>query len=167
MIKKLSSVLLSILLLASTGCASIFSKSNYPISINSSPSEAKIVVTDRDGIEIYSGNTPATIKLKSSSGFFKRARYQVVFSKSGYDTKTVPIYFKTDGWYWGNILIGGILGMVIIDPATGAMYKLETEFLNETLTLSMASVEEQFKIYEIKDIPLEWAERLVKIDRMY
>lgn len=29
-----------------------------------------------------------------------------------------------DGWYWGNILFGGLIGMLAVDPATGAMYKL-------------------------------------------
>ena len=30
-----------------------------------------------------------------------------------------------DGWYAGNILIGGLLGLLIIDPATGSMWKLD------------------------------------------
>jgi hypothetical protein len=30
-----------------------------------------------------------------------------------------------DGWYWGNLLIGGIIGMVFVDPLTGAMWKLD------------------------------------------
>ena len=29
-----------------------------------------------------------------------------------------------DGWYIGNILFGGLIGMLIVDPATGAMYNL-------------------------------------------
>ena len=127
---KTASVLLSSSILF-TSCASIVSKSSYPISINSAPSEAQIVIKDKKGIEIFSGQTPATLKLKSGSGFFGKARYQVTFTKSGYQTKTVPVEFKLNGWYFGNLLFGGILGMLIIDPATGAMYKLETEFLNE------------------------------------
>ena len=38
-----------------SSCASIVSKSSYPISINSAPSEAKIVIKDKKGIEIFSG----------------------------------------------------------------------------------------------------------------
>lgn len=30
-----------------------------------------------------------------------------------------------DGWYIGNLLFGGLIGMLIVDPATGAMYKLD------------------------------------------
>jgi hypothetical protein len=29
-----------------------------------------------------------------------------------------------DGWYIGNILFGGVIGFLIVDPATGAMWKL-------------------------------------------
>ncbi|MGB4473950.1 MAG: PEGA domain-containing protein, partial [Bacteroidales bacterium] len=119
-----------------SSCASIVSKSTYPLSINSSPSNAKVSITDKKGKEIYLGNTPATVKLNAGAGFFSKAEYQVKFSSPGYDDKIVPITFKLDGWYFGNLLLGGVLGMLIIDPATGAMWKIETEFLNETLSKS-------------------------------
>ena len=147
-----------------SSCASIVSKSSYTISINSVPSEAKIVIKDKKDIEIFSGQTPATMQLKAGSGFFGKARYQVTFTKNGYDTKTVPVEFKLDGWYFGNILLGGLIGMLIIDPATGAMYKLETEFLNETLVQSTASVQkEELKVYALNEIPTEWKNHLVEV----
>jgi hypothetical protein len=167
MIKK-SYLKMTAVFMASTflfsSCASIVSKSSYPISINSAPSEAKIVIKDKKGIEIFSGQTPTTMKLKAGSGFFGKARYQVTFTKNGYDTKTVPVEFKLDGWYFGNILLGGLIGMLIVDPATGAMYKLETEFLNETLVQSTASVQkEELKVYALNEIPTEWKNHLVEV----
>ena len=156
--------ILSILLL--TGCASIVSKSSWPITINSSPSDAKISIKDKKGIEIYTGNTPATLKLKSGAGFFSKARYQVTFEKVGYDKKVVPIEFKLNGWYFGNIIIGGPLGLLIIDPATGAMFKLETEFLNESLTKSITSVEtKELKLLDINKIPTEWKNHLILVSK--
>ena len=153
-------------LLFATSCASIVSKSSYPISINSTPSEAKITITGKKGIEVYRGNTPATLKLRAGSGFFSKAHYQVKFEKDGYDTKTIPVNFKLDGWYFGNILIGGLIGMLIIDPATGAMYKLDTEFLNETLFQSTASINRtELKVYGINEIPIEWSEHLVMVGK--
>ena len=149
-----------------TGCASIVSKSSWPITINSSPSEAKISIKDKKGIEIYTGNTPATLKLKSGAGFFSKARYQVTFEKVGYDKKVVPVEFKLNGWYFGNIIFGGPLGLLIIDPATGAMFKLETEFLNETLTKSVASVDtKELKLLDINNIPAEWRNHLVLVSK--
>lgn len=157
-----ASILLSSSILF-TSCASIVSKSSYPISINSAPSEAQIVIKDKKGIEIFSGQTPATLKLKSGSGFFGKARYQVTFNKSGYQTKTVPVEFKLNGWYFGNLLFGGILGMLIIDPATGAMYKIETEFLNETLLPTKTTASNELRVYNIGEIPAEWKNHLVSL----
>jgi hypothetical protein len=154
----------SILLL--TGCASIVSKTSWPITINSSPSEAKISIKDKKGIEIYTGSTPATLKLKSGAGFFSKARYQVTFEKAGYEKKVVPIEFKLNGWYWGNIIFGGPLGLLIIDPASGAMFKLETEFLNETLTKSVASVDtKELQLLDINNIPAEWKSHLILVSK--
>lgn len=145
-------------------CASIVSKSSYPISINSAPSEAQIVIKDKKGIEIFSGQTPSTLKLKSGSGFFGKARYQVTFSKAGFQSKTVPVEFKLDGWYFGNLLLGGFIGMLIVDPATGAMYKLDTEFLNETLIPLNPTSSAELKFYDINEIPTDWKKHLVVIE---
>jgi hypothetical protein len=158
-IKSTAYLMAAVLLLSS--CASIVSKTSYPIAINSTPSEAQISVTDKKGKEIYLGKTPAAISLASGAGFFSKAEYQVKFSLPGYDTKVIPIAFKLDGWYWGNILIGGLLGMIIVDPATGAMWKLSTEFLNERLTKSpTASIEPEFIILDVNNIPEHWKDHL-------
>lgn len=161
--KSVFTLITIILLLPS--CASMFSKTLYPISISSTPSEARITITDKKGVVIYAGNTPATIKLKAGSEYFSQAQYQVRFEKPGYDTKIVPVVFKLDGWYWANIL-NGVIGLLIVDPLTGAMFKLDTEFLNETLIQSKASVEkEELKIYTLAEIPNEWKQYLSKIDK--
>lgn len=158
---------MSVIMMASSflfsSCASIVSKSTYPLSINSSPSNAKISITDKKGKEIYLGNTPANVKLKAGAGFFSKAEYQVKFSSPGYDDKIVPVTFKLDGWYFGNLLLGGVLGMLIIDPATGAMWKIETDFLNETLSKSTASVDPEMKIMTINEIPDSWKNHLVRV----
>jgi hypothetical protein len=159
---KISFILISAIFLLSS-CASIVTKSSYPLSINSTPNNATISITDKKGKEIYLGNTPATVKLKAGNGFFSRAEYQVKFSSPGYNDKIVPVLFKLDGWYFGNILIGGLIGMVIVDPATGAMWKMETEYLNEVLS-SEISLAPQVQILDIEDIPKEWESHLIKLD---
>lgn len=160
---KMTAIIMASVFLFSS-CASIVSKSTYPLSINSSPSNAKVSITDKKGKEIYLGNTPATVKLKAGAGFFSKAEYQVKFSSPGYDDKIVPITFKLDGWYFGNLLLGGVLGMLIIDPATGAMWKIETEFLNETLSKSTASIAPEMKIMNINEIPENWKNHLVRVN---
>lgn len=113
----------SIALLA-TGCASIFSEQTYPVHITSEPPRASIEIRDEGGNVVYNGATPATVKLASSAGYFDGERYTVTFRKPGFDDEQFVIESGVDGWYWGNILIGGLLGMLIIDPATGAMFDL-------------------------------------------
>ena len=162
--KTIMSMVLAGLVLASTNCASIVSKSTYPLNISSNPS-ATVSVTDHNGMEIFRGETPTIVSLKSGAGFFKRASYQVKFTKDGYNDKVVPVNFKTDGWYWGNILIGGVLGMLIVDPATGAMYKLETEFISETLTRTEAVADQpMLKIMGIDEVPESWKAKMEKLN---
>ena len=65
----------------------------------------------------------------------KKEEYKVTFAKDGYVQKVVHISAELDGWYIGNILIGGWLGMLIVDPLSGAMYKIakEDSEINEIL----------------------------------
>lgn len=109
---------------ALSGCASIVGKSEYPVSINSIPAGANFVVTNKAGQKVHSGITPSSVTLKSSAGHFKGESHTIEVSKEGYSTKTYTLTSGVSGWYWGNILLGGIVGLLIVDPATGAMYKL-------------------------------------------
>lgn len=52
------------------------------------------------------------------------------FSSPGYEEKVVPVIFELDGWYFGNILLGGVIGMLIVEPATGAMWKIDSLHIN-------------------------------------
>lgn len=146
-----------------SGCATILTKSSYPVYINSTPSNARISITDKTGLEIYTGTTPATVLLSASAGYFSRARYQLTFSSPGYEEKTVFIDSSIDGWYFANLLLGGIIGMLIIDPASGAMYKIDQQHINVTLQRATTSADPKLKILDINDIPENWKDKLVKI----
>ncbi len=148
-----------------SSCASIFSKSVYPLTVNTSPSEANVTITDEKGTEIFKGNSPANVRLKASTGFFKKASYTVNVSKEGFGTKSLPVNFKIDGWYFGNLLLGGVVGMLIIDPATGAMYKIDSELMNVNLNKETSSIEQPtLKVYDIVNIPQNWRNKLVRIN---
>lgn len=108
-----------------TGCASIVSKSNWPVNVQSNPTGAKCVVTKVDGAQLHTGETPMTVNLDSSRGFFQPAKYNVKCLKDGYQASSVEISANLNGWYIGNILFGGLIGILIVDPATGAMWKLD------------------------------------------
>lgn len=147
-----------------SSCATIFGKSAYPISIDTNPTGANINITDKKGREVYKGQSPATVVLKSGSGYFGKAEYQVKIAAPGYTEQIVPVNYTLNGWYFGNILIGGVLGMLVIDPATGAMWKLDTPPINVTLIKSTDVVKEPtLKIVDIKNITQEMREHLVRV----
>lgn len=150
--------------LSFSSCASIFTKSTYPVTINSNPSGADILITNKGGKEVFVGQSPAVVKLKSSYGFFSKAEYTVKLSSPGYEDKLITIGADIEGWYFGNILIGGVIGMLIIDPATGAMWKLDTEEINTTLKQTNAADTKTLNIMDIKDVPEDMKKHLVKID---
>ncbi len=128
----LTSCLISLLLIS--GCASIISKSDYPVSFNSAPSGAQVTIKDaKAGRVIYKGKTPCIVTLKAKHGFFSPAQYDVCFNLPGYNTKLVTLDATLDGWYIGNIIFGGLIGFLIVDPATGAMWKLPSN-IDITLT---------------------------------
>lgn len=113
-----------------SGCASIVSDSSYAVSLQSSPERAEYVVTNqRSGKRIAAGVTPSMVSLPAKNGFFSAAKYQVTFEHNGYNSTTVPLNASMDGWYWGNLIFGGLLGVLIVDPATGAMWKLDDQVL--------------------------------------
>ena len=110
-----------------SGCASIVSTSTYPVHINSIPSGANVTVTKRNGDFIQHAVTPTVVTLKSSRAPFVPAGYRLSFSKDGYQDTTVNLNARLDPWYLGNILFGGLVGLLVIDPLTGAMWELEED----------------------------------------
>ena len=160
--KKLiaSMVLLGLL----TGCSSIVSDSEYAVVIASTPSTANFIVTNRAGQEVESGVTPATVTLGSSAGYFKGESYTIRLNKPGYAEKIVTITSSIDGWHYGNILFGGLLGMLIVDPATGAMYNLPDR-VDVSLGESVSQVNQaEIVLASIDSLNEEQRARLIKLN---
>lgn len=121
-------VILSVIVAASmglTGCASIVSGTSQPVSVTSTPTGLPFTVTDGHGAVVAGGITPATVNLKRGEGSMnvqikdkgnKRVVGQGTFAEG------------MNGWYAGNILIGGIVGLVI-DGVDGAMWKYNPDHL--------------------------------------
>ena len=150
-----------------SSCASIVSKSNWPVHVASDPSGATVTITNRAGREVFKGTTPTMVSLRSGAGFFKKESYIVKFSVNGYVSQEVPLQCKVNGWYWGNLVFGGLIGFLILDPATGAMYKLEVPAVDARLSKDgSASADGQptLKIGVINDLPKSMLKDLVRIN---
>lgn len=114
--------LLLVCSLGLAGCASIFNGSNQTVTIRSEPDGATLSVTNRAGEKVHTATTPATLSLRRGAGYFKAETYTVLLSKPGFADKELTITASVNGWYIGNILFGGLIGMLAVDPVTGAMY---------------------------------------------
>ena len=143
-----------------SSCASIVSKTNWPVSIDSKPEGVHVSITNKRGVEIFTGKTPLVTKLKSGSGFFTKESYTVVMTYNGIEKRTINLECSINGWYFGNLFIGGLIGMLIVDPATGAMYKLDRKEVYEVFKENSTS---QLKILDVNNIPLEWKTNLVEL----
>ena len=154
-------VTLSLTLLA--GCASIVSKSKYPVSITSNPEGAAIIIVNRIGQDVFSGKTPTTVTLKAGAGYFKGETYTVTFKREGYATHTAQIERGVDGWYSvGNIFLGGLIGWLVVDPITGAMWTLKDLHVNLKPEESYLQ-KEGLHIVTIDDVPNHLRSKMVKI----
>lgn len=74
-----------------------------------------------------------TVTLKKGRGYFKPETYIVKFSKEGFAPREVTVKGQMNGWYLGNVIFGGLIGLLAVDPATGAMYTLTPKAVGATL----------------------------------
>jgi hypothetical protein len=119
---RVSALMLGISLLS--GCATIAGDRYNHVNLATTPQGADYEVRNAADQVVASGVTPNLVKLKSSAGYFKRGSYTVLFRKPGYEDVQVPLAASMRGLYWGNLLVGGPIGMLIVDPASGAMWAL-------------------------------------------
>ncbi len=144
--KKL--LLLAVSLSLLSGCASIVSGRPELVTFNSDPPDAKIIVcNERTGQCITTGQTPYAIPLERGQGFFKPAKYSLKCEKEGYEPCTRTLEAGLNGWYAGNIIFGGLIGLLIVDPATGAMWDIKEH------TITMSLVEKGIRQEEIQITP--------------
>lgn len=142
--------------LGTTGCSSIIGKAQHPVTISSRPDQADITVTDESGNAVYSGKTPTTVTLRTKARYFRGKNYTVTFHKEGYAQHVAEIRRGVSGWYiFGNLVFGGLIGWLIVDPATGAMWTLQKEVSAELAPLSASAAEDDgLRIVLFDDVPL-------------
>ena len=162
--------LISTTLFLFNGCATIFGWGKAEVvNVRSNPDKANIVITDETGAKIFEGATPTNISLEKKKGFFSGKTYSLTISKEGYANRIVTIDTKANGWYiGGNIIFGGLIGWLIVDPATGAMWTFNTNDINVDLeSADQGTLIERsgMKVVSIQDIPVALRGKLVRINK--
>jgi len=97
-------------LICFVNCSTMMIGSTQKIDVYSKPEMATVKVNDMNA-----GVTPCTLELKRTGD------YSIRLELPGYNEKTVYLERKYSGWFFCNILLGGIVGM-FIDAMTGAIY---------------------------------------------
>ncbi|MBK1816325.1 hypothetical protein JIN84_11930 [Luteolibacter yonseiensis] len=152
--RSFNSIAVSALLAGSlflSGCATIVSSRQKPTAIDSSPSKLAYKIVDGNGAVVSEGRTPTTVTLQRSSAYFKPGTYTIQISQRGKVVGTQTVSAGINGWYFGNILLGGLIGMVIVDPLSGAMYRMPESITVATNQTSVA-LGDQPKALQIVDI---------------
>jgi len=135
----IATVTLAAIAISLCGCASIVDGRTPRISINSSPEGAKLTILNKSDREVLTGTTPIVANLKRSRGYFQGEQYRLIFELAGYKRTEALITSKVNGWYVGNIFFGGLIGMLIVDPATGAMWSLHPTMIEQPLDREQAA----------------------------
>ena len=121
-----------------TACATVMRDNSQSVPIKANIENVDIKVINKNGEVVFKGQTPTIINLKTStSGYFNPEKYTVIASKDGYKTEQKIVDWHVSGWYYaGNLLIGGLIGYLIVDPLTGDMY-----YLDENVYINMSTNE--------------------------
>ena len=107
--RKVIVVALAVSIVASTSsCASIMSGTKQAVTITSDPSGAEISIDGKSA-----GKTPLTVELR------RKEDHVIKAIGVGGGEATVTTTRGSNGWIWGNILFGGLIGL-IIDLSNGA-----------------------------------------------
>ena len=115
-------------ILTTAGCGAIINGSTQNMSVQVQPSTANIQLLSANGALISQSTGSLFYELKRSKGFFKGANYNLKISAAGYQEQVVAISSSASGWYLaGNLLFGGFIGWLIVDPANGGMWALEAK----------------------------------------
>ncbi|KEF31297.1 hypothetical protein D777_01646 [Marinobacter nitratireducens] len=108
-------VMLAITALWSSGCASVVSGTDQKLTFNSEPDEATVTVSGR-----VLGKTPLTVPVDRASN------QSITFEKDGYETYTAQLSTTTNPWFFGNIVIGGLIGSTT-DGVSGAIHEFSPD----------------------------------------
>ncbi len=164
MLKKLTASVIAMAIFT-TGCASIVSKSSYPITIDSTPEASYFAIYNEAGEKIHTGKTPSRITLEAGDSYFSKAHYTLKYKKKGYQEQTIKVTPYLDGWFYGNLVFGGLVGVLIVDPLTGAMYKLPEAITVNLSKSKSAKLENQTITFMfLDDVHPNQRKNLVKVN---
>ena len=126
--KEMNFLFLFALIILSSNCATIILGTTQELSISSIPTAALVT---NNGLQL--GKTPLLAELK------RKGTHRIRIELDGYETYEIFLTRKTSDWVWGNIIFGGLIGLVV-DAITGGMYVLTPEEIHAELRNKRADI---------------------------
>jgi uncharacterized protein YceK len=120
--------LIGMIVLLTTGCATIIHGTRQDVGISSTPTGASVTIDN-----LQSGTTPVFSKLR------RKENHVVRISLAGYQPLDLTLTSSVSGWVWGNVAIGGLVGLAV-DAISGGMYKLSPTELSAALSVGSAGI---------------------------
>ncbi len=149
-----------------TSCASIFNRNQKNVAVSSMPSGMTFEVKDRDGKVLQSGTTPATVRLGTGYRYMKGQAYTFVFRRGSQVVGTTALETRISGWYWGNFVLGGLPGLLLIDPLTGGMWTMpENVHFGAPASPALAASRKtgEIRVMSLADVPPHLRSKLVRL----
>ncbi|OYU93258.1 MAG: hypothetical protein CFE45_21100 [Burkholderiales bacterium PBB5] len=156
--------------LALSACATIMGSPTQTLPISSTPSDARVLIVDEAGLEVFKGQTPTSVTLNKSTGrYWGKKSFTVTISKDGFKDQVIPVTASANGWYIaGNFVFGGLIGWFAVDPLNGNMYTLSPEAVSGTLAATTAhnnrSSDGSIAIVLLQDVPAAMRDKLVRLN---
>ncbi|MBI5574919.1 MAG: hypothetical protein HY896_00985 [Deltaproteobacteria bacterium] len=112
-----------------TGCATIIKGDKQTVNLKTIPQGANCdVYNNKTNDRISTVTTPASLTLDRGRGYFRSSQYRIRCTGTDNSAQEAILDGNPNGYYLGgNILLGGLIGYLIVDPLTGAMWTLEPE----------------------------------------
>jgi len=160
--KSLSLSICLILAVFATSCATVFNRSTKNVAIHSDPEGMSYEVVSRKGVKVASGSTPATLRLPTHSSYFRGESYVFTFRQGSKIVGQKTLDSSISGWYWGKFLLGGIIGMLVVDPLSGAMWTMPSELYMSGVHASTQPTG-SLKLITLDSVPLEQRSQLISL----
>lgn len=97
------------------GCSSVINGTTQKITITSNVQGAEVML---NGVNL--GRTPVTTRVK------REKTSHLLVRKDGYKDYSLQVQTKLDPWFWGNIVIGGLVGSTT-DSVTGSTHLIDPD----------------------------------------
>jgi len=104
-----------------SSCATIMNGDMVNVPVYTTPSGATVIINGA------TYTSPTTVQVPRGKGDFK-----LHIEKKGYEPVDILLTQSSDGWLWGNILFGGLIGLAV-DFITGDAYDLDPELISANL----------------------------------